>query len=65
MLINIRTSELQSNTSNSIPLTIFIGIIISYFLFKLLPYDISRSSNFEDANFNQDFYILDISTKEN
>ena len=61
MLINIRTSELQSNTSNSIPLTIFIGIIISYFLFKLLPYDISRSSNFEDANFNQDFYILDIS----
>jgi len=65
MLINIRTSELQSNTSNSIPLTIFIGIILSYFLFKLLPYDISRSSNFEDANFNQDFYILDISTKEN
>src|SRR5919205_12132 len=29
MLINIRTSELQSNTSNSIPLTIIVGLIIS------------------------------------
>src|SRR3954468_24288965 len=39
MLINIRTSELQSNTSNSIPLTIIIGIILSYFLFEVLPYN--------------------------
>ena len=40
MLINIRTSELQSNTSNSIPLAIIIGIIIIISLFQILPYDI-------------------------
>nr|YP_006576193.1 NADH dehydrogenase subunit 6 [Madurella mycetomatis]AEY94392.1 NADH dehydrogenase subunit 6 [Madurella mycetomatis] len=53
MLINIRTSELQSNTSNSIPLTIIIGIIISYFLFQVLPYDIVMSSHL-----NESFYTL-------
>ncbi len=45
MLINIRISELQSNTNNSIPLTIIIGISISYSLFQLLPYDIAILSN--------------------
>ena len=45
MLINIRTSELQSDTSNSIPLTIIIGISLSYSLFELLPYDIAILSN--------------------
>uniref|UniRef100_A0AAU7YU39 NADH-ubiquinone oxidoreductase chain 6 n=1 Tax=Madurella sp. TaxID=2420206 RepID=A0AAU7YU39_9PEZI len=55
MLINIRTSELQSNTSNSIPLTIIIGIIISYFLFQVLPYDIVVSSHL-----NVNFYTLQI-----
>lgn len=55
MLINIRTSELQSNTSNSIPLTIIIGIIISYFLFQVLPYDIVMSSHL-----NENFYTLQI-----
>ena len=47
MLINIRISELQSNTNNSIPLTIIIGISISYSLFQLLPYDIAILSNFK------------------
>lgn len=65
MLINIRTSELQSNTSNSIPLTIIIGIIISYFLFQLLPYDAATSSHFGDENFNENFYTMEFSTKEN
>lgn len=55
MLINIRTSELQSNTSNSIPLTIIIGIIISYFLFQVLPYDIVMSSHL-----NENFYTFQI-----
>jgi NADH-ubiquinone oxidoreductase chain 6 len=55
MLINIRTSELQSNTINSIPLTIIIGIIISYFLFQVLPYDIVMSSHL-----NESFYTLQI-----
>jgi NADH-ubiquinone oxidoreductase chain 6 len=52
MLINIRTSELQSNTSNSIPLTIIIGIIISYFLFQVLPYDIVISSHLNENFYN-------------
>src|ERR1700694_4725864 len=38
MLINIRISELQSNTSNSIPLAVTISILFNYPLFQLLPY---------------------------
>lgn len=60
MLINIRTSELQSNTSNSIPLTIIIGIIISYFLFQMLPYDIIVSSSLNDSNLNENFYTIQV-----
>jgi NADH-ubiquinone oxidoreductase chain 6 len=51
MLINIRISELQSNTSNSIPLSIIIIILFNYCLFQLLPYDIAilgTSSNFNN-----------------
>ena len=39
MLINIRISELQSDTSNSIPLVIILIILFSNPLFKLLPYN--------------------------
>jgi len=49
MLINIRISELQSDTNNSIPLTIIIGISLSYSLFQLLPYDIAILSNFNSS----------------
>jgi NADH-ubiquinone oxidoreductase chain 6 len=41
MLINIRISELQNNTSNSVPLIIATLIIFSNPLFQLLPYNIS------------------------
>jgi NADH-ubiquinone oxidoreductase chain 6 len=37
MLINVRTSELQSNTSNSIPLGIIIIFVVNFILFKILP----------------------------
>ena len=40
MLINVRISELQSNTSNSIPLAVIITILFNYPLFQLLPYNI-------------------------
>lgn len=40
MLINVRISELLSNTSNSIPLAIFISIAFSYPVFEILPYSI-------------------------
>ena len=45
MLINIRTSELQSNTSNSIALGIIVGILFNYPLFEILPYDIAILNN--------------------
>ena len=38
MLINVRISELLSNTSNSIPLAIFISISFSYPVYEILPY---------------------------
>jgi len=77
MLINIRISELQSNTNNSIPLTIFVGIFLISSLFQLLPYNIAILSsinnkinenlykyfaNQEDNNLN---YILNINENNN
>ena len=50
MLINIRISELQSNTSNSIPLSIIIAILFNYYLFQLLPYDIAILSTNSSIN---------------
>ena len=40
MLINIRISELTSDSSNSIPLAIIIGIFFNITLYKLLPLNI-------------------------
>src|SRR3982750_4500971 len=40
MLINVRISELLSNTSNSIPLAIFISISFIYPVYGNLPYSI-------------------------
>jgi NADH-ubiquinone oxidoreductase chain 6 len=56
MLINIRTSELQNDTSNSIPLTISIAILFNYPLLKLLPYDIIILTN--NNYFNNIFNII-------
>ena len=41
MLINVRISELLSNTSNSIPLAIIITISFNYPLYQILPYSIA------------------------
>lgn len=66
MLINIRISELQSNTNNSIPLTVIIGISMSYSLFQLLPYDIAILSNFnkELASKNSDIFYMSINKEK-
>nr|YP_009408811.1 Nad6 [Colletotrichum salicis]ASL05772.1 Nad6 [Colletotrichum salicis] len=45
MLINIRVSELQSNTKNSIPLALFITIFFNYLVFQFLPYDLAILNN--------------------
>ena len=51
MLINIRISELQSNTKNSIALALFIGIFINYFIFEFLPYNITVLNNHNYINY--------------
>ena len=46
MLINVRISELLSNTSNSIPLAIVIAIFYNYPLHQILPYNFSTFNNY-------------------
>ena len=46
MLINIRISELQSNTNNSIILSICITLFFNYIIFQILPYNIIILSYF-------------------
>jgi NADH-ubiquinone oxidoreductase chain 6 len=52
MLINIRLSELLSETSNSIPLAIITTIIFNYSLYQVLPYDVVVIN----SNINNIFY---------
>ena len=46
MLINIRISELLSDTSNSIPLAIIIAIAFNYPVYQALPYSITAFNNY-------------------
>ena len=46
MLINIRISELLSDTSNSIPLGITISILFHYPVYQILPYSIAAFNNY-------------------
>jgi NADH-ubiquinone oxidoreductase chain 6 len=46
MLINVRISELLSNTSNSIPLAIIIAISFNYPLYQVLPYSIAAFNSY-------------------
>lgn len=57
MLINIRVSELQSNTKNSIPLALFITIFFNYSLFQVLPYDLAILNNNNNYLNNLLYYI--------
>src|SRR6201990_2170996 len=51
MLINVRISELLSNTSNSIPLAIIITISFNYPVYQILPYGIAAfNSHTVDLN---------------
>src|SRR5271166_3406604 len=45
MLINIRISELQSDTNNSIPLAIIISVFFYCSVFQILPYNIVMLNN--------------------
>ena len=45
MLINVRISELLSNTSNSIPLAVIIILSFNYPVYQILPYGIAVSNS--------------------
>lgn len=45
MLINIRSSELQSNNSNSIALSLFVVLLTNYIIFEILPYSLATLNN--------------------
>jgi NADH-ubiquinone oxidoreductase chain 6 len=66
MLINVRISEILSNTSNSIALAIFITISFNYPIYQILPYSITSFNSYivdsnnrlidlSDSNFNDYF----------
>lgn len=53
MLINIRVSELLSETNNTIPLAIIIVILFNYLISQVLPYSAIAS------NYTNIYYVLD------
>lgn len=62
MLINIRISELQGNTNNSIILSILIGIFFSYTFFELAYFNLGGTS----SKNNLDIYLnLSVNSKKN
>ena len=63
MLINIRVSELQSNTRNSIPLALFITIFFNYSLFQILPYDLAILNN-NNNYLNNILYYISLNKQE-
>jgi len=46
MLINVRVSELLSDTSNSIPLAVIITISFNYPVYQILPYSIAAFNSY-------------------
>jgi NADH-ubiquinone oxidoreductase chain 6 len=68
MLINVRISELLSNTNNSIALAIIIAIAFNYPSYEILPYSMKTFENFfiNLSNFiknNFTFFLGDFSNK--
>uniref|UniRef100_UPI0030E3089C NADH dehydrogenase subunit 6 n=1 Tax=Ophiocordyceps sobolifera TaxID=94213 RepID=UPI0030E3089C len=57
MLINIRTSELQSNNLNSIPLALFVTILLNYALFRILPYYVAIIYSYNSKISNIMYYL--------
>ena len=64
MLINIRTSELQNNTSNSLSLALIVTMIFNYIIWPILPnninkslYDYMQNIIFYSKNYNYKSYV--------
>jgi NADH-ubiquinone oxidoreductase chain 6 len=58
MLINVRVSELIGNTSNNIPLAIFVCISFGFTLGQVLPYSLTAYFNSFICMFNAVFFGL-------
>jgi NADH-ubiquinone oxidoreductase chain 6 len=59
MLINIRVSELLSETSNSIPLAVIIGISFTYPIYQTLPnFSFARGTNIINYTSYGDNYLF-------
>ena len=60
MLINVRTSELQSNTKNSLFLALITAILFNYIILPLLPYNNNILNNYLfSLNINNNNSIFD------
>jgi NADH-ubiquinone oxidoreductase chain 6 len=46
MLINVRISELLSDTNNSIPLAVIITVVFNYTVYQILPYSIATFNSY-------------------
>ena len=60
MLINVRISELSSDSSNSIPLAVIISISFYYLVYPILPYSLTALNSY-NLYFNKSslFYNID------
>lgn len=56
MLINVRISELQAETSNSLPLALIIGICFYYVIYGILPFKSESINNNESISNILTFY---------
>lgn len=52
MLINVRVSELTSNTSNSIFTAILLGLLFNYTVYQIVPYSLSSFNGYNSINKN-------------
>ena len=65
MLINVRVSELQAETSNSLPLASIIGICFYYIISKVVPSNDSKVVASNDSKINNDYLLNNIISQEN
>jgi NADH-ubiquinone oxidoreductase chain 6 len=61
MLINVRISELLTESINSIPLAILVGSFFNYFVNNALPYTLTTSSNML-YNFTQNTKLSNVTS---
>jgi NADH-ubiquinone oxidoreductase chain 6 len=58
MLINVRTSELTSNSTNSIPLALYIGILFTITLGRVLPHNIPTTSQENTSELHAEYNVI-------